>query len=69
MKFDVYRSWNWKGKAPNKTENQLYLSYSEEDEHETEDQEENVEVANEGGAHRPTRNTQPLSRLNDCEAP
>ena len=41
------------------------MSEFESDEHEPEEQVENVEVLEEGGVNRPTKNIQPHQRLND----
>ena len=70
VKFDKTKCWNWKDKASNKFDSHFYLSDSEKEEVETEEQEEIVEDTNEGGAgvsNRPTRNTQPQIRLRDYE--
>jgi hypothetical protein len=53
--------------ALDKTDNQFFLSDSEIDEMETEEEVENVEATYEGGARRTIRNIQPPARLNDYE--
>jgi len=68
VKFDESKCWNWKDKASNEFDSHFYLSDSETEEAEIEEQEEIVE--DEGGAevaNRPTRNTQPPARLRDYE--
>jgi len=70
VKFDETKCWNWKDKASNEFDGHLYLSDSETEEVEIEEQEEIVEDTNEEGAgvsNRPTRNTKPPSRLRDYE--
>jgi len=68
VKFDELKCLNWKDKASNEFDSHFYLSDSETEEVETEEQEEIVK--DEGGAvvsNRPTRNTQPPARLRDYE--
>jgi len=69
VKFDESKCWHWKDKASDKNAINVYLSDSESeaDETEAEEQIENVETIDEGGAKRPTRNIQPPARLNDYE--
>jgi len=69
VKFDESKGCHWKSKASDKNDSMFYLSdpESEADGTEAEEQIENVEVTNEGGASMPTRRVQPPARLNDYE--
>ena len=70
VEFDETKCWKWKDKASNNFDSHFYLSNSETEDAETEEQEEIVGDIDEGGAgvvNRPTRNTQPPVRLRDFE--
>jgi len=69
VRFDESKGWHWKNKASDKNDRKFYLSDSESeaDETEAEEQIENVEIIDEGGTRRPTRNIQPRARFNDYE--
>jgi len=70
VKFNESKCWNWKDKASNEFDSHFYQSHSKIEEVESEAREEIVENIDEGGAeiaNRPTRNTQPPTRLRDYE--
>jgi len=70
VKFDEIECWNRKDKASNNFDSHFYLSDSETEDVETEEQEEIIGDIDEGSAgvvDRPTRNTQPPVRLRDFE--